>query len=420
MNIIILSYRISGNDGVSLECKHWKEILTRMGHRVRFLAGELDSPGILMPELHFQWPHVMDLHDKVVYGGGKLKQVEDKIFDVAGTIEGKIRKTFSRGHKVDLLIVANAFSIPMHFPLAIALKRVIEDFDIPTISRNHDFWWERKRFLKSRLFPFFQKWFPPNLPNMKHVVINSESQRQLKLRFGIDSTIIPDSFDFSVTKLLKKDSYAKSFKAEFGIMKDDIVFLQATRIIPRKRFEYSIKFMQKLNNPNALLVMAGHAGDEGREYKEQIKKLADEAGIRYMFIGDGVNSRRRVVMIPSAGKPGRKKIFTLWDCYLNSDFVLYPTKLEGFGNQLIEAFYFKKPVIMTAYPVFKADIAPLGFNVILMNERLTLGSVKKTRFLLNNSIKRNKMVDKNFELAKENFSYEATTRKIQNLLNQMI
>ena len=179
MRIWFVSTRIAGNDGVSLEAERWKQILTRMGHNVVFVAGELDRRGILIPELHFNSPKIVDLHDKVVYGNSHYKKVEKDIFDIAGTIEGKLREAIN-GKKPDLLIVANVLSLPMHFPFAVALTRVIEEYNIPTIARHHDFWWERQRFLKSSMFPFFKRWFPPSISQIKHVVINSDSQKSLK------------------------------------------------------------------------------------------------------------------------------------------------------------------------------------------------------------------------------------------------
>ena len=38
--------------------------------------------------------------------------------------------------------------------------------------------------------------FPPNLPNIEHVVINSEAQEQLAHRKGIASVVIPNVLDF--------------------------------------------------------------------------------------------------------------------------------------------------------------------------------------------------------------------------------
>ena len=76
MNIVIISYRISGNDGVSIECVHWKNILERIGHKVTFVAGELDQEGILLPERHFKLPQVAGIHRRVVYSNESYQKVE--------------------------------------------------------------------------------------------------------------------------------------------------------------------------------------------------------------------------------------------------------------------------------------------------------------------------------------------------------
>ena len=408
MNIFFLSTRISGNDGVSLEAVRWRNILTREGHKVTFVAGELDRAGILIPELHFQWPEVVRLHDKVLYEKNNYKKVEKEIFELAGKIEGKLRELFNNGEKIDLLIVANVLSLPMHFPLAVALTRVIEEYKIPTIARHHDFWWERERFLRSSMFPFFEKWFPPNLPNLRHVVINSITQKELKKRFNLSSEIIPDTFDFE-SDLNKFDSYSKKFRKDFGISTNDLVFLQATRIVPRKRIELSIELIKKLNNPRSVLVVAGKDEDEAGGYERKIKKLAKDSKIRALFIGNFVNSKRKI-------KASGRRVYKLWDVFVNSDFITYPTMLEGFGNQFIEATYFKKPIIVTPYEVYKKDIRPLGFEVIEMPDKITDEVLNSVRNLIEDKNKVKEITEKNFEIGKRNFSYEATKNKINKVI----
>ena len=138
MKIWFVSTRIAGNDGVSLEAVRWHTILSRMGHKVTFVAGELDRAGILIPELHFSNQKVVELYDKVVYTKNHFKKVEAEVFGLAGRLEGKLREAFN-GHRPDMIITANCLSLPMHFPLAVALTRIIEEFKIPTIARHHDF-----------------------------------------------------------------------------------------------------------------------------------------------------------------------------------------------------------------------------------------------------------------------------------------
>lgn len=409
MRIWFVSTRIAGNDGVSLEAVRWRTILTRMGHKVTFVAGELDRAGILIPELHFSNQKVVELHDKVVYGKNNFKKVEAEVFEMAGKIEGKLREAFN-GHRPDMLIIANCLSLPMHFPLAVALTRIIDEYKIPTIARHHDFWWERSRFMKSTCFPFFKRWFPPVSKYIKHVTINSISQNNLKVKLGIDSSVITDTFDYVGTKN-KKDKYNSTFRKDFDIAKDDIVFLQATRIVPRKRIEISIELVKKLNNPKVVLVVAGKVGDEGRDYFEKLEELVNKLKVRVVFVGDYIDFNRKLT-------GNRKKIYTLWDAFISSDFVTYPSQIEGFGNQYIESVYFKKPVIITPYPVYKSDINPLGFKSIEITPSLSERDVEKVNNFLNDPNKVKEMVESNFELGKKHFSYEATEAKIKNLINE--
>ena len=58
------------------------------------------------------------------------------------------------------------------------------------------------------------------------------------------------------------------------------------------------------------------------------------------------------------------------DIYSMADVVVYPTGWEGFGNQLIEAFAAGLPSIVFEYPVYKEDIAPKGFEIVSLGDRI--------------------------------------------------
>lgn len=411
MKIVILGYRVAGLDGVSLETEHWRTILEDMGHHVTLVAGELDRAGILVPELSFRWPHVAKIHDRIAYGSDSYEDIKEEIGELSILIEKQLRKVvFSEGKSCDVLIVPNVFSLPMHFPLSRALSDIIQEYQIPTLARHHDFWWERYRYLNSSMFSFFEKWFPPKLPTLYHTVINSISQYELKKREGIESTVISDSFNFQ-SDLNKIDSYSANFRTDFGVGKDDIIFLQATRVVPRKRIEIAIDFVKKLGDKRVVFIAAGHEGDEAGDYLKLLKLKAKEAQIRALFIGDRVSSARKVI-------EGQRH-YTLWDCFANADFSTYPTQIEGFGNQFVESVYFKKPIILTPYHVFKSDIAPLGFDVITLPDKVTKEAVEKVRELIKNPKKKKRVVENNFKIGKENFSYEATAKKIRKVFRKM-
>ncbi|EKD90968.1 MAG: glycosyl transferase group 1 [uncultured bacterium] len=406
VNIGYLSFRIAGTDGVSLEAERWKIILERMGHKVTFIAGELDQSGVLIDSLHFTHPEIYKIHEDIITKNIDYKKAEKEIFALSGDIEGELRQVFRQLH-IDKLIISNVFSLPIHFPAAVALERVITEFKIPAISRNHDFWWERERYLKSHCFEFFKRFFPPNNPLITHLTINSIAQQELKQRSGIKSRVISDCFDFNL-KLNQLDAWTKNWRKDFEIAKDDIVFLQATRIVPRKNIELAIELIKKLNDPRIIFVLAGYHGDESGDYLKKIVRLVKEAGIRTKFIGTRIKSERAVT--DEAGR-----FYTLWGCFVNADFITYPSTFEGFGNQFIEAVYFKKPIFVNRYEVYKKDIEPLGFETVAVDNKVTSDTVNRVRELLSSPEEVERIVKKNFEIGKANFSFEATQKKIEKL-----
>ncbi len=76
------------------------------------------------------------------------------------------------------------------------------------------------------------------------------------------------------------------------------------------------------------------------------------------------------------------KVYSLWDAYPFANLVTYPSIYEGFGNALLEAVYFKRLVIVNRYPVYNADIKPLGFEFIELDGFIDDGVVEETRRLL--------------------------------------
>ena len=59
---------------------------------------------------------------------------------------------------------------------------------IPTIAHNHDFYWERAQYRLNSIPDILEQYFPPRLPNIQHLVINSRAQHDLLERHGLQST----------------------------------------------------------------------------------------------------------------------------------------------------------------------------------------------------------------------------------------
>jgi glycosyltransferase involved in cell wall biosynthesis len=122
------------------------------------------------------------------------------------------------------------------------------------------------------------------------------------------------------------------------------------------------------------------------------------------------------VIGPKRGKINGHKLYSLWDAYLYADLVTYPSLYEGFGNGLLEAIFAKKLTIVNRYPVYNADIKPLGFEFIELDGFVNENSIQEARSLLGSPDKVREITEKNFQLAKEHFSIEVLENKIKDLI----
>ena len=138
-------------------------------------------------------------------------------------------------------------------------------------------------------------------------------------------------------------------------------------------------------------------------------ELAEHHGVDLRFI------HTRVGEVRTTDTEGRKT-YTLDDAYAVADFITYPSLYEGFGNALLEAFYFRKPVLVNRYSIFVADIEPKGFEVIKMDGFITRDVVDHVRRVLDEEEYRNNMVNHNYELCKAFFSYSVLRRKLRALI----
>jgi len=176
-NIGFISFRFAGTDGVSLETTKWDHVLTSLGHKCFYMGGELDTPdevSYFCDELHFQHPEIRRINSECFSNMNRPELLTKEIHDCRIRIKKHIYN-YIKKFNIDLLIPQNALTIPLNIPLGLALTEVIAETGLPTIAHHHDFFWERKRFLRNCIWDYINSSFPPNLPNIKHVVINSSA-----------------------------------------------------------------------------------------------------------------------------------------------------------------------------------------------------------------------------------------------------
>lgn len=408
-----VSTRFAGTDGVSLESAKWAQVLEGHGYSSYWYAGILDrNPErcMLVPEASFAHPEIAAINTEVFGKLTRTRQMTRTIFDISEHLKETLYEFVDR-FSINILVVENALCIPMNIPLGLALTHFIVETGIPTIGHHHDFFWERDRFSVNAVPDTLEKAFPPVLPSLQHVTINSKAEQDLAMRKGVSSVLVPNVLDFE-NPPPPEDTYARDLREEIGIAPDDILILQPTRVIPRKGIERAIELVAELGDSRCKLVITHEAGDEGLEYERMLRRVAKRAQVDLRFVSTRVSDERET-------GPDGKKLYSLWDVYRHADLVTFPSLYEGFGNALLEAFYCRKPVVVNRYAVFIADIEPKGFQVIPMSGYLTAESLSQVRRVIGDADYREEMVGHNFELGKVYYSYKVLRRKLRTLVYQL-
>jgi len=411
-NIGFILTRFEGTDGVTLETKKWSHVLTTMGYNYYFFTGESDyepERTTIVPETSFDHPDIRKIQEKCF---GKFTR-SSKLTGQIHNIRKRLKKdlyNFIEKFSIDMLITENSLTIPMNIPLGLALTELIVEMGIPTIAHHHDFYWERERFMVNCVQDFLSMAFPPNLPSIQHVVINSQADSNLSYRTGISSCVIPNVFQYSA-RTPSIDNYNKDVRKDIGLEEDDIFFLQPTRIVARKGIEHSIEVLNRMKDPKAKLVITHSADDEGKEYHDRIISYAKLLNVPLIIKPEIIESERRIT-------PDGNKTYTIWDIYPHADFVTYPSLYEGFGNAFLEAIFFKKPILVNRYSIYQQDIEPIGFDVVSMDGYVNDEAVKKIKHILKHPEERRRLVNKNFDLASRFFSYKVLEQRLRTIISK--
>jgi hypothetical protein len=413
INVGFVSTRIAVTDGVSLEIEKWADTLTNLGHKCFYFAGECDRPeetSQITPEAHFMHPEVMNLTKDLFDDYIRSPKTSASIHKLCNLLKTELY-AFLRNFDLELLIIENALSIPMNIPLGLAISELIAETNIPTIGHHHDFGWERSRFSVNSAEDYLGAAFPPNHNSIQHVVINSFAARQLASRKGISSSLIPNVMDFK-NPPPEPDEYGKDFRKELDIQPQECIILQPTRIVARKRIELAIELTRRLDK-EAVLLITHKSGDEGTAYEKYLRDFSELLGVRVIFGTERVNHYRDRL------SDGRK-IYSLADAYYQADLVSYPSTIEGFGNAFLETIYYKRPIVISTYEIFKTDIQPKGFRVIGFDDFITEDTVRLVRHVLDNPDFCQEMVEYNYETGRRYYSYASLQTHLAVLIKRSV
>ncbi len=434
----MISGKLGDVDGVSLEVDKWAAVLQRQGHDVFTIAGRYETPledippehrlvcediqfgspeqtyyeKIVFPHLHRNAPHITEERRKEVADGLEMEgeQVAGQLFELI------------QANDIDVIVAENTNAMPMTLLGGVGVYKLATIRRVATIFHHHDFWWERSRFSHNHIEALLSRIMPPTDPGVEHVVLSTYAEHVLRSLKRVQPTVIPNCEDFE--NPIRIDEYNADFRHELGFSDGDILIVQPTRIVRRKRIEDSVALVGRLIarfpkfGDRVRFIISLYQGDEPDEdYVNQIVTQAEKAGFRVHLISDRVAAQRGV------DEKGRK-LYTNRDVLANADLVTYLPLWEGFGNAFLEAVAAKVPVVVSTYLVYKTDIKIMGFESIELLDRydedgriiIPDRALDEIRTVLTDRATARGMVERNFAIGKAHFSMSTLDSMIRRLM----
>ena len=395
MIIGMVGVRFAGLDGVTLESAKIAEVLRDAGHEVVWFAGELGpgfAPGTVEPAAHFLTPENHELNRACFGGATRTDETSATLRQRTAALKESLAG-FVAEHSVDALMAQNALAIPLQLPLGLAITGLVEETGILAVAHGHDFAWERDRFAVNGIGDVLAAAFPPPGPEFEHLVINSLQRDEMMDRIGRRPVVLPNVMDFEAGP---PAASAARFRNEAGLAETDLVLLQPTRIIPRKNIEASVDLAARLADDRVRLVITHPEQDEGGTYWPMLRGMATERGVD--------------LRLAPVGSPGGA---SLGDAYAAADLVLYPTVIEGFGNALVEAMFYRRPLLVNRYPVYVQDIAPTGVRALEIEDgAVTDETVEQAGRWLADPSQWSALVDDNYQVGLGSFSYGVVRARV--------
>ncbi len=348
-NIAILHYScppvVGGVEEVVREQAH---LFHRNYHPVKVIAGSgahfsKDFDVELNPLIGSRNPEVLDIQKDPAADSRRLEVIADKIYNY-------LKSTLS---KFDVLIAHNVITMHFNLPLAMAIHRLADNQVIRVVSWNHDspyFYEDHPVEIDRRAWSILRDYNP----DISYIAISSSRAKEFRRLYGIkeDLTVIPNGID-PVT-FFHLDHSTFRLIMENNLLEADLIFVQPSRLHPRKNIELSIKVIEALHGLgiNAKLLLTGAYDPHGIDARDYCNKLEN--------LAESLNVEKEIIIIADytfkSGERMRADRIAMRDLYLISDLLFLPSIQEGFGLPLLEAGMIKLPIACSDIAPFK-DIA---------------------------------------------------------------
>ncbi len=373
----LVSFRLGGPDGVSVQAATWGRALERLGYVVRRVAGELaDGPhpgDVVVPGL--------GVAAQTAPGPGGQRPAG------APPPDSEVLEAALAGCAV--VVVENLLSLPLNLAAAEALtrvlQRVVQAGSARVLLHHHDLAWQRPETAHVTALP-------PQLPGAVHVTINDFSREELAGR-GFEAVTVRNAFDLDAPP-----GRREAARVALGAGADDLVVLQPTRAIARKNIPAALALAEGLAGRRpAGAVVYWLPGPAENGYGPELERLVAGARVPVVLTRPG-----------DLDLDGSARA-TMADAYAACDLVVFPsTGGEGFGQPVIESVWARRLLAVARYPALE-EILALGFRFLPAGDP---GVVAAALAAPDEAV-----FDGNLALARAHFSLDALTERLREVLS---
>ncbi|MGH9041165.1 MAG: hypothetical protein ACRDZ3_13145 [Acidimicrobiia bacterium] len=375
----LVSFRLGGPDGVSVQAATWGRALERLGYTLRRVAGELGDGG--RPG------------DVVVPGLGVAVEAApgpdgQRPAGAAPPDPGALGEALAG---CDVVVVENLLSLPLNLAAAESLTRTLDGLlragSARVLLHHHDLAWQRPETAHVTALP-------PRLPGATHVTINDFSREELAAR-GIEAVTVRNAFDLDAPPGGRERT-----RAELGAGPDDLVVLQPTRAIARKNIPAALALAEGLARHRSGTVRYWLPGPPEDGYRAELERLVAGARVPVALTRAGGGG--------GAGGGIANGVASMADAYAASDLVVFPsTGGEGFGQPVIESVWARRLLAVARYPALD-EILGLGFRFLPAGDPEAVAAALEAPD--------EAVFDANLALARDHFSLDALTGRLRELL----
>lgn len=331
--------------GVELLIRDQAEFLSNQGFRVKIITGigkktnqKIDVD--IIPELNSQNPNYLKMRE--IFDQGKIPaSFENYVKRVVLKIKKAIRD-------VDICIIHQALTMHFNFLFTEALHRIIkENNTIKFISWTHDATFLDQNYLKK--YQSYRNSYPYNLlckkwPKVKYIVISKARQEKIAELFRVkkeELTVIPNSIN--LVSFWKLDEGIKKLFLEERLYESELVAVLPMRIVRRKNIEQALEIIAAIKKsvPKIKYIITAPLDFQNPDIKEYFQRLKD--------LRKKLNIEKEVIFLSDYKfKDGQKIDLEKLEprqLYALADFLLVPSRLEGFGMVILEAAAARVPIV---------------------------------------------------------------------------